>query len=224
MHDWKIHARTQIFWVLGAFLAVVLLLSVIFDFGGMNKLTQTEAPDEPGLSQQEPSVENEPAALQGVKNKAEAQTAVSFLAALAYLSLASAKDLSCLMGDMLHETNTLRTLELSELRKTVVIDYLSELEKQCAVYTEMEGVIRPFVEESIKNGKVPKEYYVFAIFEPGEAYNTWTEVEIGIFPSLADCQRFEHALHELDVPTLKCEVGSLRPLTLMPQLPSPPIP
>ncbi len=196
MSDWKSYLP-------GLFLVIVVAAWIL-----LFASSPPYPPSEPEISDQtETSSE-----LETAKGIAEAQRTgvlieIGLSAWLAYSNVLSAKLFFCLIQEGSRQSSDAPASQQPEY----MTDFLSLLDKQCAVYTQMESVITPFVDQIIADKKI-ENYYVFSMLEPADEIFMWAEKDIGIFPSLADCQRFERALHELDVSTRRCRLVTVTPL------------
>ena len=140
------------------------------------------------------------------KDKTAALMEIAPLATLAYGNLLSARLFPCLMQEASQQSSGVPSTKQSE--DYIVTELLSRMERQCVVYTQMEKTATHFFSNLIKSREI-QDYYVFTLLELADDPYSWLETEIGIFPSLADCQRFERALHDLDVTTRKCQMRTM---------------
>ncbi|MCH8098089.1 MAG: hypothetical protein IID53_13535 [Proteobacteria bacterium] len=188
-------------WGLGA---IILFAVVLFNPNDTPTSVQTEGSRELDI-------------LEGIPGRDQAAALIKRapLAGLAYYNLLFAKLVPCLMRDASRQSTD--ALAAKQDETDIVTELRSRLERQCVVYTLMENAVTPFVVDIIKSRK-SENYFIFTILEPSDEVFTFTEKEFGIFPNFAVCQRFQRALHDLDIPTRKCKMRSMpsRP-------PSPPL-
>lgn len=188
-------------WLLGT---IILIAVVVSSPNGSDQSAQVANSHAPAVAERQTG-----------RDEAAALTVRDLPAGLAYSNLLFAKLLPCLILGASRQSTDAPAAKRPE--DDVVTEWQSRLERQCVVYTQMEKAITPFV-VALSNSRKAQDYFIFTVLEPADKFDSFSEKEVGIFPRLVDCQHYEKALHDLDVPTRKCQMR-----TIPSQRPSPPM-